>query len=47
MTKKLYKKDGGGGVWIISGLCNVTLLNFILTELYLVGVGLPNLCNEW
>jgi hypothetical protein len=30
MTKKLYKKDGGGGVWITSGLRNVTLLKFHL-----------------
>jgi hypothetical protein len=28
-------------------LCNVTLLNFSLTELSLVGVGIPNLGNEW
>jgi hypothetical protein len=30
MTKKLYKKDGRGGVWITSGLCNVMLLKFHL-----------------
>jgi hypothetical protein len=47
MTKKLYKRDGGGGVWITFGLRNVTLSKFILTELSLVGVGIPSSGNEW
>jgi hypothetical protein len=47
MTNKLYKNDDGGGVWMIFGLRNVTLLNYILTEFSIVEVGILSLGNKW